>query len=519
VFGQNPKAIVRFRASGKRYGAFMPTGTSQTKYDPVSRRISAVTRALRDAWLVIWFSIHPTPENAWRADAQLRLMRSGTKSSTLVIPVAAFLLQLAFMPWVSSLRRNVWWISVTIACVVLDQFNRRVDRMRARDADSTARKTQLSVGLSILFYMFWCSMGIVFWTPGQPEAQMLLVMVLACSLAGATIICAAHPATAVSALIIHAAFLILPTAFGGTALDTTLLLLSVIFIYLITGQLIGLTDGMNRMLKLDHERAELVRKLRGAQRSSEREHGRAVAAGQAKSQFLSNMNHELRTPMNAILGFSELIKSKAFGDAVDRYVEYAVIIHDSGQHLLGLIDGMLDLAKIEGGKLSLKEVEVDLQSLIADLVTEQEAIAGETSLALTATVDRGLPCLYADERGLRQIIVNLISNAIKFTQPGGTVDVFAHLAPNGDLVFGVADSGFGIAKDDQEHVFERFGKGRHDVKIEDKGPGLGLAIVKGFAEAHDGHVELQSELGTGTRVTVIFPAERVIQKYSARAAG
>src|SRR6202012_1000837 len=127
--------------------------------------------------------------------------------------------------------------------------------------------------------------------------------------------------------------------------------------------------------------------LRGAQRHSEREHSRAVGAGQAKSQFLSNMNHELRTPMNAILGFSELIKSKAFGDAVDRYVEYAVIIHDSGQHLLALIDGMLDLAKIEGGKLSLKEVDVDLHSLISDLVAEQEIVAGETSLTLTTSLD------------------------------------------------------------------------------------------------------------------------------------
>lgn len=468
---------------------------------------------------MIWLSVNPTPENAWRADAQIHLMRSGTKSSTLMIPVAAFLVQLAFRPWVPSVRRNVWWISVAIACVVLDQFNRLVDRLPGRDAASVSRKARLSVSLSILFYLFWCSMGFVFWTPGQPIAQMLLVLILACSLAGSTVICAAHPATAVSALIIHALFLILPTAFGGNALDTTLALLSAIFILLVIGQLAGLTDGMNRMLRLEHERAGLVRKLRGAQRHSEREHGRAVAAGQAKSQFLSNMNHELRTPMNAILGFSELIKSKAFGDAVDRYVEYAVIIHDSGQHLLNLIDGMLDLAKIEGGKLSLKEVEVDLQSLISDLITEQEAVAAETNLTLTTSVDRGLPHLYADERGLRQIIANLLSNAIKFTQAGGTIDVFAHIEPDGRMAFGVTDSGLGIAKDDQEHVFERFGKGRHDVKIEDKGPGLGLAIVKGFAEAHDGRVTLQSEIGAGTRVTVTFPVERVIQKYNARAVG
>jgi two-component system cell cycle sensor histidine kinase PleC len=478
-----------------------------------------VTHALREAACTVWYSAWPTQDNAWRADAEIRLMRSGTKSATLTIPIAAFFIQYAFSPWVPFTRRIGWWVGLTLACVVLDQCNRRIDHMAGRDAKSVGRKARFSVGSSILFYLLWCSMSVVFWTHGQPEAQMFLVLVLACSLAGSTIICAAHPATAVSALVIHALFLIPPTVFGGTSLDATLTLLCAVFVFLIAGQLVGMSKGMKRMLKLDHERAGLVRKLRTAQRSSEREHGRALAAGQAKSQFLSNMNHELRTPMNAILGFSELIKTKAFGDAVDRYAEYAVIIHDSGQHLLGLIDGMLDLAKIEGGKLSLKEVEVDLSGLISDLVSEQAPAADQTSLTLTASVQPRLPHIYADERGVRQIMVNLLSNAIKFTQAGGTIDVFARVMPDGGVSFGVADSGAGIAKDDQELVFQRFGKGRHDVKVEDKGPGLGLAVVKGFAEAHDGHVELQSDIGAGTRVTVYFPAERVIQHYSARAAG
>jgi two-component system cell cycle sensor histidine kinase PleC len=496
----------------------MPAGTSQKQHNPVSRRVSTVTHAVRDALHMIWSSVRPTPEEAWRTDAQLHLMRSGTKSATLMIPVAAFLIQLAFKPWVPSLWRNIWWIGLTIGCVAIDQVNRRIDRMPGRDAKNVARKAQISVGFSILFYLGWCSMGFVFWTPGQTEPQMLLILILACSLAGSTIICAAHPATAVCALVVHTAFLILPAALGGNALDTTMAMLSAVFIFLIGGQLVGLTEGMNRMLRLDHERSGLVRKLRGAERNSEREHARALVAGQAKSQFLSNMNHELRTPMNAILGFSELIKTKAFGEAVDRYAEYAVIIHDSGQHLLMLIDGMLDLAKIEGGKLSLKEVEVDLQGLISDLVAEQDVVARQTSLTLTASVERHLPRIYADERGLRQMIANLLSNAIKFTQAGGKIDVFAYIAPNGCLAFGVKDSGLGIAKDDQEHVFERFGKGRHDIKVEDKGPGLGLAIVKGFAEAHDGRVELQSDVGAGTRVTVILPAERVNMQYGVRAA-
>ena len=491
----------------------MPTGTIRQRKDGRARTTFAGRAVLRSAMQGIWQSVTPSPDTAWLADAQIRLMRSGTHASTLMIPAAAFLVQFAFKPWVSPLRRNIWWIGVAILCVAIDQVNRRIDKMTVHDARTVARKARLSVALSLVFYLSWCSMSVFFWTPGQPEAQMLLVLILACSMAGSAVICAAHPASAITALVVHALFLILPTAFGGNALDVTLSALSAIFLVLVTGQFLGLNSGMTRMLKLEHERSGMVRELRTAQRDFDLERGRAHSAAKAKSQFLSNMNHELRTPMNAILGFSELIRSKAFGSAVDKYADYAGIIHDSGQHLLTLIDGMLDLAKIENGKLSLQEVDVDLSSLIRESVAAHEPAARETSLTLTVDMQNRLPRVFADERGLRQILGNLLSNAIKFNQPGGGITVFANVAQDGRLSFGVKDSGVGIARSDQEHVFERFGKGRHDVTTPDKGTGLGLAVVKGFAEAHDGSVTLESDVGSGTRMTVYLPKERVIDQY------
>ncbi|HEY5339253.1 MAG TPA: HAMP domain-containing sensor histidine kinase [Rhizomicrobium sp.] len=490
----------------------MPTNSTERQ-----SILDAAAEAVRAGWHTVRASIAPRADEVWRTDAQIRLMRGGTKSSTLMIPVAAFLVQLAFRPWVDPLRRNIWWIGVTILCVVVDQFNHRIDRMTGHDVRTVSRKAGLSVGFSVLFYLAWCSMGLVFWSPGQPVAQMLLVLILACSLAGSTVICAAHPATAVATLIIHGLFLIVPTAFGGNALDATLAALSGVFWLLVAGQLVGLGTGMNRLLKLEHERTDLVRKLRVAKVDSDRERGHAEAAGQAKSQFLSNMNHELRTPMNAILGFSELIKIKAFGSDLDKYAEYAGIIHGSGQHLLTLIDGMLDLAKIEGGKLSLREIDVDLDLLVCETVAEHEEKAGEKRLRLSTNIERPLPKIYADERGLRQIVNNLLSNAIKFTKPGGAISVFARIAEDGRLSFGVSDTGLGIPRADQRHVFERFGKGRVDVHTQEKGTGLGLAIVKGFAEAHDGSVELDSEIDKGTRVTVYLPKDRGIAPYDARA--
>ncbi len=486
----------------------------------IAARVAASARDLHNAWNMIRLSVNPTRAEAWQADAQLRLMRSGTRSSTLMMPFAAFLVALAFAPWVGSLRRNVWWIGLSILCIAIDQFNRRIDHIAGRDVQTVTRKARYSAALSVLFYVGWCSMSVVFWVPGEPVAQMLLVLILACSMAGSTVVCAAHPATAFSALIIHAAFLVGPTAFGGNALDLTLAALSAIFTLLVAGQLVGLSAGMQRLLMLEHERSDVVQSLRAAKQESDRERGLAAAAGRAKSQFLSNMNHELRTPMNAILGFSELIKSKAFGNAVDKYAEYAQIIHDSGQQLLGLIDGMLDLAKIEGGRLSLREADASLALLISDTVEQHEEAARTARLMLSCEIQQGLPQVFADERGLRQILANLLSNAINFTQPDGRITVFARVDPDGRLAFGVEDTGMGIAKDDQVHVFERFGKGRHDVMVPNKGVGLGLAIVKGFAEAHDGSVKLESDVGAGTRVTVYLPKDRLLERTGAmRAAG
>jgi signal transduction histidine kinase len=251
-----------------------------------------------------------------------------------------------------------------------------------------------------------------------------------------------------------------------------------------------------------------VQSLSLAKEQSDRDRAHAAAAGRAKSQFLSNMNHELRTPMNAILGFSELIETKAFGTDIDKYVEYAGIIHGSGQHLLTLINDMLDLAKIEGGRLSLREDEMNIVYLLGDVVEANQTNAAKRQINLVRELDAGLPPLFADERALRQIALNLVSNALKFTQPGGTVTIFARTDNRSRILFGVRDTGIGIAPEDHEQVFERFGRGRHDITIADQGTGLGLAIVKGFAEAHDGQVRLESALGIGTTLTVILPAER-----------
>jgi two-component system cell cycle sensor histidine kinase PleC len=233
---------------------------------------------------------------------------------------------------------------------------------------------------------------------------------------------------------------------------------------------------------------------------------KAVRTDHTKTQFFANMSHELRTPLNAILGFSELLKLDVFAA---KRVEYAQLIHSAGTHLLSLVDDLLDLSRIEAGKLELHEQPVNLSELIEECTETVAARARARDLNLVRVVDADLPPVIADRRAVKQILLNLLTNAIKFSKPGGTVEVFARLVPSVELVFGVRDEGIGIAEDEQGHVFERFGQARRQATDPEKGSGLGLPIVKGLAEAHGGSVLMESSVGQGTCVTVTLPADRI----------
>jgi two-component system cell cycle sensor histidine kinase PleC len=221
------------------------------------------------------------------------------------------------------------------------------------------------------------------------------------------------------------------------------------------------------------------------------------------------MSHELRTPLNAILGFSEVISSRMFHDLPERNYEYARLINQSGHHLLTLINDVLDLAKIEAGRWKLEESDTDLHKIADEALQLVQWRAKDSDTVLENAIDPQIDLVYADERALKQILLNLLSNAVKFTPAQGRITAFAHREPDGGMVFGVNDTGIGIAAEDQGKVFDSFGQGKHDIAIADKGTGLGLAIVKGLVESHGGHVSLQSEVGKGTRVTVHLPESRV----------
>ena len=234
-------------------------------------------------------------------------------------------------------------------------------------------------------------------------------------------------------------------------------------------------------------------------------------ANVAKSEFLANMSHELRTPLNTIIGFTEVMQLESFGPITNpRYAEYLGHIHTSGGHLLELINDMLDLAKVEAGKLELEAQPVDFGHLLRRCRNLLEQRIGSGGLEFGERVPEDLPRLMADERKLRQILLNLLSNAIKHTPPSGRVSVQAWVDTAGRFNFSVTDTGVGMAPEDIPKALEPFGQVDNPMVSGEEGTGLGLSLTKALVELHGGTITLDSEPGKGTTATVTLPAERVL---------
>jgi len=227
------------------------------------------------------------------------------------------------------------------------------------------------------------------------------------------------------------------------------------------------------------------------------------AASRHKSEFLANMSHELRTPLNAVIGFSEVLLQRMFGDLNAKQDEYLKDIFASGQHLLSLINDILDLSKIEAGRMELELTDVHLATAIGNALILVRERAGRRDIRLGSTLDERLGTIRADERKVKQVLLNLLSNAIKFTPEGGRIEVRA-TPTNGGVEISVSDTGVGIAPEDQEAIFEEFRQvGTADKKVE--GTGLGLALSRKFTELHGGRIWVTSQPGQGATFTFTLP--------------
>lgn len=236
-------------------------------------------------------------------------------------------------------------------------------------------------------------------------------------------------------------------------------------------------------------------------------------ANRSKSEFLANMSHELRTPLNAIIGFSEIIRDQLFGPVgQDQYVEYAGDIYDSGSLLLSLINDILDMSKIEAGKRELKETVMSVHDTTRSVTRLVAARAKEGRVKLTLQVPQDMPSLRGEERAIKQVLTNLLTNAIKFTPEGGTVSMSAKVDTSDRVIISCQDSGIGMSEEEIPVALAPFGQIESALSRKNQGTGLGLPLTRALVELHGGNLDLQSKVGDGTTITLTFPIERTVRK-------
>jgi len=272
-----------------------------------------------------------------------------------------------------------------------------------------------------------------------------------------------------------------------------------------------LRDAAGRVNQVVTVSLDITERKAGEQQLHEAKES-AEAANRSKTEFLANMSHELRTPLNAIIGFADIMTTETLGPiGSPRYREYARDIGESARHLLNIINDILDVSKIEAGKLDIYEEEVDIAQAVEGVVRLVEPRSQEAGIKTRLDVSNGLPFLRTDPRHLKQVLLNIISNALKFTETGGSVSVHAGMTESGDLSIDVSDTGIGMSRSEIEIATQRFGQVESSMSRRFHGTGLGLPLAIGLLELHDGRLEIESEKGRGTTVSVRFPAQRLVR--------
>ena len=271
-----------------------------------------------------------------------------------------------------------------------------------------------------------------------------------------------------------------------------------------------------KLLSFQSEKDDLIAELEVAKSLSDEARRRAEEANLAKSRFLASMSHELRTPLNAILGFSEVMATEVLGPLNNpMYKEYSRDIHNSGQHLLNLINEILDLSRIEAGKYDLQEDAVSLLEIAEDCIGMVQLRARGKNITISEQFEPSLPQIWADEKSMRQVVLNLLSNAVKFTPQGGEITIKVGWTGSGGQYVSIKDNGPGIAEEEIPIVLSAFGQGSVAIKSAEQGTGLGLPIVQAILAKHDGQFLLKSKLREGTEAIAVLPAKRVLQSMPA----
>ena len=353
----------------------------------------------------------------------------------------------------------------------------------------------------------WGLLPWLLWEPGNAVNHMFLGAAVVSVVAALLVSRGSNMDMYLASLVPLASMMMVRFLFGDLAMDMVIgLLTPLVAVQMwMTGR--PLIRRMEEDSRLRFKVEDLARELEETRDDALRKRFEAETANASKTAFLANMSHELRTPLNAILGFSEIIGTRAMGaEALERYCDYARDIHHSGTHLLSLINDLLDVAKIEAGKMEIDPRPLNPGPVLDSIARIMGNRLAAKKLRFTIVAAPGIPLLLADERALKQMLLNLLSNAVKFTPTGGHIAVTCGVPESGGMEFCVEDDGPGIAAEKLARIFQPFSQIDNRFDREAGGTGLGLALVQGLAHLHGGRAWLESEQGHGTRAYLYFPA-------------
>jgi two-component system, cell cycle sensor histidine kinase PleC len=439
----------------------------------------------------------------------LRLFAQNRISAALVIVLLVGTVGLLSSLWTGAINAALWTSAVLVIHGIIVATCRQFLAETQRDLNIRRWRLRFII-LDLCFGLAW--IFILIYPVGTDEGSgtfMLFVMLLV--VAVSSMLASSVPIAMFVVTMPVTAAVALQFALKGTLQQYILALMALTaegYFLLLAYRLYSTTLAT---LEARAEKDALIGELETSKAISDEARHRAEAANVAKSRFLAHMSHELRTPLNAILGFSEVMKAEIFGPhSVAAYKDYANDIHLSGVHLLGLINEILDLSRIEAGRYELNEEPVSLVAVAAECSHLLQMRAKSRRLVIHEAFEQDLPRLWADERAIRQICLNLLGNAIKFTPPGGEIWLKVGWTASGGQYLSVSDTGPGIPEEEIPIVLASFGQGSNSIKSAEQGAGLGLPIAKGLVDLHGGTFSLKSKLRIGTEVIVTFPPERVM---------
>ena len=449
----------------------------------------------------------PPKEDLRDLDARLKQIVASLPPSVVYNPLMTAFASVPFLVGPETFGHiSLWSIFIAIGIQLVTSAVTRVIYYANRDTVRDLHAKQRDLVAQQIFYSAGCgAMAWLFWVDGNYVNNLYVVLLMVCVVWAGAFTRAGHRqimtvGTVTASVVFTARFAIAP---GSVAHVMTFL--APFWLLYILGMGAVARKRVDEMLSVRFANEDLTDALRLARDDALRKRFEAEAANASKTIFLANMSHELRTPLNAILGFSDIIAEQSFGPAIDRYREYARDIHNSGAHLLSLINDLLDVAKIEAGKMEIDPQPLDpvpLLESVQRLMGSRAAAKGQT---LEFAIAPELPNLIADPRAFKQIVLNLVTNAVKFTPNGGRIVVSCGAASGGGFVISVEDNGPGIPQEKLAKIFKPFSQVDNRYDSNGGGTGLGLALVQGLAKLHGGFASIESEMDLGTKVTVYFP--------------